>query len=60
MLFRSGLLGMPADLIDIGVRRLWIHETDPVNSYEWVPMPAAEKPVPPPGVAQPAATAGSQ
>lgn len=55
-----GFVGMPADLIDIGVRRLWIHETDPVNSYEWVPMPAAEKPVPPPGAAQPAATAGSQ
>jgi len=55
-----GFVGIPADLIDIGVRRMWTSAHDPVNSYEWVPMPAAEKPVPlvAPGAA--AATSGPQ
>lgn len=39
-----GFLGMPADVLDWTFRRVWVGGTDPVNSYEWVPMPAAEKP----------------
>lgn len=37
-------LGVPPDLLDYTFRRAWSSAPDPVNSYEWMPMPAAVLP----------------
>jgi hypothetical protein len=39
------LFGVPPDLLDCVFRRLWIEQTDPVNTYELIPLEPAVVPV---------------
>ena len=56
------LLGAPPDLVDYVFRRAWIDSTDPVNSYELVPLegPHLPRTEPAPPAANPTNNPGNQ